>query len=272
MRTFAGLLLVMGLLFSPCLASASAQVAVPILLYHRFGPTVADSMTVRTAVFVRQVDYLEAHGGRVIPLRRLVDWYYGRAPAPPRGAVVIVADDGHQSVFTEMAPVVKRFHIPVTLFIYPSAISNANYAMTWGELRALKASGLFDIQSHTYWHPNFRHERRRLTPAAYARFVDVQLRRSKARLEREVGGPVDMLAWPFGIWDDDLLARAAADGYVATFTLARRPATAADRPLKLPRYLMRDSDGTAVLARILARALGVASPASNRKFEGGVQP
>ena len=261
MRTLVGLLL-FGLLLvpSPSQAAATPAVAVPILLYHRFGPTKADSMTVRTAVFVRQLTYLEAHGARVIPLRRLVDWYLGRAPAPPPGSVVIVVDDGHRSVYSEMAPVVRRFHIPVTLFIYPSAISNASYAMTWDELRALKATGLFDIQSHTYWHPNFRHEKRTLSPDAYDRFVDVQLRRSKARLEQEVGGPVDMLAWPFGIYDDDLLARAADAGYVATFTMARRPATAADRPIKLPRYLMQDSDGDAALARILASELVAATP------------
>jgi hypothetical protein len=34
--------------------------------------------------------------------------------------------------------------------------------MTWDQLRTLRNTGLFDIQSHTYWHPNFAIERRRL--------------------------------------------------------------------------------------------------------------
>jgi Polysaccharide deacetylase len=50
----------------------------------------------------------------------------------------------------------------VTLFVYPSAVSNAAYALTWEQLRELQATGLVDIQSHTYWHPNFREEKRRL--------------------------------------------------------------------------------------------------------------
>ena len=54
-----------------------------------------------------------------------------------------------------MKPLIERERIPVTLFSYPSAISNASYAMTWEQLAALKATGLFSIESHSYWHPNF---------------------------------------------------------------------------------------------------------------------
>jgi len=28
--------------------------------------------------------------------------------------------------------------------------------MSWAELRELQKTGFFDIQSHTYWHPNFK--------------------------------------------------------------------------------------------------------------------
>jgi peptidoglycan/xylan/chitin deacetylase (PgdA/CDA1 family) len=80
---------------------------------------------------------------------------------------VITADDGHESVFTEMAPLVREYGVPVTLFIYPSAISNAPYAMTWEQLAALDRTGLFGIESHTYWHPNFKTEKRRLSAGAY---------------------------------------------------------------------------------------------------------
>ena len=87
-----------------------------------------------------------------------------------------------------MLPLVKKYRIPVTLFIYPSAISNASYAMTWDQLREIKKTGLFDIQGHTYWHPNFRKERKRLSPEEYEKFVDMQLIKSKERLEKELGG------------------------------------------------------------------------------------
>jgi peptidoglycan/xylan/chitin deacetylase (PgdA/CDA1 family) len=50
---------------------------------------------------------------------------------------VITVDDGHLSVVREMLPLVREFNVPVTLFIYPSAISNASYALTWEDLRSI---------------------------------------------------------------------------------------------------------------------------------------
>jgi peptidoglycan/xylan/chitin deacetylase (PgdA/CDA1 family) len=184
---------------SPSVTHRTADRGVPILLYHRFGPTVADSMTITTTVFESQLKYLRDNGCNVIPLRNVVDWLLGKGPAPPPRSVVITDDDGHRSVFTEMFPLAMRYRIPVTLFIYPSAISNASYAMTWEQLRQLKQTGLFDIQSHSLWHPNFKVEKRRLAPAEYEKFVDAQLRKPIAILRNRLGTGVDMLAWPFGI-------------------------------------------------------------------------
>lgn len=230
--------LLAGVLFA---LPALGDVAVPILAYHRFGPTATDSMMVSNTVFESHLRQIEEGGRRVMPLRQLVDWRLGRTPAPTGRNVVITVDDGHRSVYTDLLPIVKRHRTPITLFIYPSAISNASYAMTWEQLAELRDTGLFDIQSHTYWHPNFKKEKRRLDADAYTKFVDIQLGKSKRSLEARLGGRIDMLAWPFGLHDDDLLTRAAQAGYAATFTIDGRPARAADQVIALPRYLMNDS-------------------------------
>jgi peptidoglycan/xylan/chitin deacetylase (PgdA/CDA1 family) len=211
--------------------------AATILVYHRFGPVLADSMTITTATFAEQLDYLRNHGYAIVPLRKVVDFAAGRGTLPAR-AVAITADDGHRTVFTEMKPLIERYRVPVTLFIYPSAISNASYAMTWDQLRALKATGLFDIQSHTYWHPNFNIERRRLSAADFDRFARTQLTKARDILDARLGLRVDMLAWPFGIYDDALIRIARDCGYVAGFTIERRPVTQSDNPMALPRYLV----------------------------------
>jgi peptidoglycan/xylan/chitin deacetylase (PgdA/CDA1 family) len=224
---------------------------VPILLYHRFGATVADGMTITTPVFESHMKYLHDNGYTVIPLRQLVDHYRGKAPAPKPKSVVIVADDAHKSVYSDMLPVVRRYGYPVTIFCYPSAVSNARYALTWDQLRELKKTGLFDVQSHTYWHPNFKKERKKLSTAALDQLVMTQLRKSKARLSTELGGQVDMLAWPFGIYDDYLIGKAAEAGYVATFTIDRRHATATDPVMKLPRYLLVNADSGKSFVQLL---------------------
>lgn len=237
---------------NPIPAQCATQFQVPILLYHRFAATVKDSMTVTTPVFASHLKYLHDNGYTVIPLRRLVDYYLGKAAAPPAKSVVIVADDAHQSVYSDMLPLVKKYKYPVTIFAYPSAISNAKYAMTWNQLRELKKTGLFDIQSHTYWHPNFKKERKKLSHEALDSLVTVQLKKSKARLETEIGSPVDLLAWPFGIYDENLIEHARRTGYVASFTIERRHATEKDNVMKLPRYLLINADNVKIFAQLLA--------------------
>jgi len=248
---FFRLMCVLLLLALPLPAISADTFRVPILLYHRFGATVADGMTITTPVFEAHMKYLHDNGYTVIPLRQLVDHYRGKAPAPKPKSVVIVEDDAHKSVYSDMLPIIRRYGYPVTIFTYPSAISNAKYAMTWEQLRELKRTGLFDVQSHTYWHPNFKKERKKLTGPALNQLVMTQLLKSKARLETELGGHVDMLAWPFGIYDDYLIAKAAQAGYVATFTIDRRHATASDPVMKLPRYLLVNADSGKAFVQLL---------------------
>lgn len=227
--------------FSPAAHAAQAY-ATPILVYHRFDPSTAGPTTVTVAAFEAQLAWLTQHGYRIIPLREAMAEPKGVAPGPHEPAAVITVDDGHKSVYTVLFPLIRQRRIPVTLFIYPSAISNASYALTWAQLQEMQASGLVDVESHTYWHPNFRTERRRLSPADYRAFVDLQLTRSKAVLETRLGKPVDQLAWPFGIVDPDLEAAARKAGYVAAFAYAGGPARPDDDRLALPRIPIVDAD------------------------------
>jgi len=244
-------------LFMPAVTEAimktesSPSVCVPILLYHRFGTSVADSMTVTTPVFKSHLEYLSQNGYTVIPLKQLVNYYLGKGTALPQKAVVIVVDDGHKTVYTDMLPLVKKYRVPVTLFLYPSALSNASYAMTWEQLKEIRKTGLFDLQGHTYWHPNFRKEQKKLSPAEYEKFIAMQLNKSRDKLNRELCVHVDMLAWPFGIYDGHLIAKAAEAGYIAAFTIEPRHTSSADGVMRLPRYLLNNSDKGKVFEKIL---------------------
>lgn len=224
---------------------------VTILVYHRFSDTADDSMTVRMSTFESQLRVLREHGYHIVALRAVVDWLRDSDATLPDKPVAITVDDGHRSVFDKLLPVMLREQFPVTLFIYPSAISNAAYALTWEQLRALKQTGLVEIQSHTYWHPNFNIERRRLTPADFRQFVHLQLDKSRRRIESQTGDTVDMLAWPFGLYDDELLALAADEGYIAAFSLEAKKADRHTSLLALPRYLMIDAYGANTFARLL---------------------
>lgn len=218
----------------------AAGPAVVVLVYHRLGPVRSDSMTVTTEHFKQQLKLLCENHYSVIPLARLVAWRLGKTPAPPARSVVLTFDDGHESVYQYARAVIAENRLPVTLFIYPSCISNASYALTWDQLSELTSTPLFAVESHTYWHPNFKQESKKLDEGAYKKFVDVQLRRSRDVLEERLHRPIDLLAWPFGIYDPFLISRATAAGYQAAFTIDCRAATMADPVMALPRCLVSD--------------------------------
>ncbi|MDD5760092.1 MAG: polysaccharide deacetylase family protein, partial [Desulfobulbaceae bacterium] len=158
------------------LVEGSALAAsVTILCYHRFGPIVADSMTTRTSVFELQLARLRHDGYTFVPLATAIAGLRGTAKLPPK-PVVLTVDDGHRTVYSDLLPILRREHLPVTLFVYPSAISNADYAMTWEQLKEVMTVPGVDVQSHTYWHPNFKKEKKRLAPNEYKKLVKMQLR------------------------------------------------------------------------------------------------
>ena len=244
---FAGLLFFLSTDFAPAktpeAVSPSPNNGVPIYLYHRFGHEITDSMTISVARFESQVKKFKEDNRPVIPLRQLVDSLLKKTGSLPPRSVVITVDDGHKSVYTEMFPLIKKYGIPVTLFLYPSALSNASYAMTWAQLREMRETGLLDYQGHTYWHPNFKTEKKRLPPEEYKHFVHGQLKKGKEKLEKEFPSKVDLLAWPFGICDEDLMRLAREAGYVAAFSMERRDVNGSDNMMALPRYLMADPMG-----------------------------
>ena len=132
------LVCVCGLAWGADSAVQSAEPRVTILAYHRFSDTADDSMTVRMSTFESQLRVLRVHGYHIVPLREVVNWLRDPDATLPPKPVAITVDDGHRSVYEKLLPVILRERLAVTLFIYPSAISNASYAMTWEQLRALE--------------------------------------------------------------------------------------------------------------------------------------
>jgi len=231
-----------SLLLALCLFSSHAMannaISVPILTYHNFDPANPGSMGITTEKFEEQLQWLKDNGYTVIPLQDLVSYLQGTKSSVPEKSVVITADDGRLSVYKYMWPIVRKYNVPVTLFIYPISISNASYAMTWDQLKELKATDLFDIQGHTYWHPNFKQEKKRLSAVEYDKLVRAQLVSSKKVIDQKLDTNISLLAWPYGIYDPHLEQEASKAGYEMAFSIDARPANKSENVMSQPRYLI----------------------------------
>lgn len=229
----------MGLYSAATLADQPAYI--PILVYHNIDPIKKGSMTISTRRLTEQLQWLKQNGFTFIPLKEAVQYLRGKITSLPAKPVVITADDGRAAIYHYLLPLARQYHIPVTLFIYPQVISQASWALTWEQLKTLQQTGLFDIQDHTYWHPNFKEEKHHLSEAAYAKLVDTQLVTSKAVLDKKLGTHITLLAWPFGIYNHYLEEKAAKAGYVMAFSIDYRCATKSDKPMAEPRYMIIQS-------------------------------
>lgn len=231
-------LLLIAFLALPSITFAETSLNVPILCYHNLNPTRPGSMNMTPDHFESQIKWLKSNGFTIIPLKDAVAYLQGERAALPPKAVVISFDDGWASVYTYLYPIVKKYHFPVTLFIYPETISTGKHALTWNQLKELQGTGLFDIQGHTYSHPNFKQEKRRMSDEQFAKFVNNELAHSKKILEEKMGTKITLLAWPFGIYDDYLEKQAANAGYTMAFSIDARTAHRGYRPMSQPRYMI----------------------------------
>ena len=245
-------LIISDLFFTAAFADKSLNVA--ILCYHNLNPTVPGSMNMTPSKFEAEMKWLKDNGYNFIPLKMVVEYLQGKRTSLPDKAVVLTADDGWQSQYTYMYPIIKKYNIPATFFIYPGTISEGKHAMTWDELKELQKTGLIDIQGHTFSHPNFKLERKVRTEAQYDKFVENELANSKKVLEDKLGVKITLLAWPFGIYNPYLEDQAAKAGYTMAFTIDARPANKKYQPMSQPRYMIIDAQSLQKFQSIVKQA------------------
>lgn len=191
------------------------EIQTTILCYHVVHSPSDSQYTISRAAFRQQMEYLRDAGYSVIPLEQLHAFLSGRLETLPDNAVVITVDDGWRCTYTEIFPLMQKFGFPFTIFLYPKFVIGGDYALEWPLIREMAKQGV-DVQSHALSHAllPFAYQRHRSRPA-YQQWLREELVRSREILEREVGTSVRFLAYPYGAYDDTVVAAAAAAGYDA---------------------------------------------------------
>lgn len=85
-----------------------------ILMYHRFSEQ-PQARSVSRAQFERQVEHIARHYNPMTMGQLLDRWRSGGRVEP--NAVVITVDDGHADFLDIAWPVLRRYHVPATLFV-----------------------------------------------------------------------------------------------------------------------------------------------------------
>lgn len=273
-----------------------------VLAYHDIRDNVRESFktwpeptAVDTQDLVQQLSWLDKNGYRPVSLQQIIDARAGKTPLPDK-AILLTFDDGFESVYTKVFPLLKQFNYPAVIAIVGNWIQTPPHQLVqfgdirvprsafvnWDEVREMVNSGLVEVASHTYnLHQGIAtNPQGGLMPAAisrayqgqgtryesdatHAQRVKADLQRNSDLIERETGKRPRVIVWPYGA-DNHGVNQIAADlGMPTSLNLEPGPNTPEDNPNHVRRSLMVFDTGLAGLMQLLRQ------PA---RYDGAEQP
>jgi peptidoglycan/xylan/chitin deacetylase (PgdA/CDA1 family)/glycosyltransferase involved in cell wall biosynthesis len=229
-----------------------------ILMYHACGlpQEPASRYVIPGRRFARQMAWLKWTGYHVLSLEEFLR-YHREHRLPPSRSVVITFDDGYADNGTVAYPILLRHGFPATIFVVSGMIGTSNQwdsegdlvgrsLLTWSDLKEIMMSGCISIGSHTKTHVPL--------DTAPISLIEEEVEGSRAHLERELGLPILVFAYPHGRDDTRshaIVERAGFLGSCSSYVGVNDPATS---PYILRRLSIR---GTYSLVRFaLALWLG----------------
>jgi len=135
----------------------------------------------------------------VVPLREIVSRLERNRPVD--GCLAITFDDGYLDNFVNARPVLEDLSLPATFFVVSQWIGTDTWPwwdrehdvrhpwMSWNQVRMLNERG-FDIGAHTRTHVDLG-----CLDTVSAR---EEIAGGRKDIEREIGRPVDLFAYPYG--------------------------------------------------------------------------
>ena len=215
---------------------------VPVLCYHRFADHCDASLCTPSDLFERQMAYLEKNDYNVISMADFLDFVSYRGSIPHK-AVVITMDDGYSSAYEIAFPILKKHGFTATLFIYTDFVGASKSAVTWDQLRTMKAAG-FEIGSHSLSHCDLTKTKEGESDEGYLERVRKELLQSKKILDEKLDQATVYLAFPYGEFNQRILSLCEEAGYRLGFSVKQGGNAFFAHPLnhKREQILRKDMD------------------------------
>jgi peptidoglycan/xylan/chitin deacetylase (PgdA/CDA1 family) len=195
---------------------------------------------VRPAVFAAQMRALAAAGYTTITGEQYLE-HLLRGARLPRKPVLLTFDDGTAGQYTHALGVLRHHRFRATFFVMTVALDKRGY-LTRRQVRALDRAGM-SIGSHTWDH--------KAVPDYAGTDWTTQIEAPARELERLVGHPIRLFAYPFGLRDNDAIPHLVRAGLRAGFQLADR--LDRDHPMwSLRRIIVPELSGQELLRTIRA--------------------
>lgn len=196
-------------------------------MYHEVTPGQKNKQSLNVAKFEQQLKLMQANGFQWITMNQYVEFVRHAKPVPPN-AVLMTFDDGYESFYDYVYPLLLQYHVPATSFLIVNTIDNPKHVgipkLTWNQILRMHKSGVdfysHSFDSHAYAPLDAAGNRskallrgavyvkklgRKETAAEYMARVRTDLEQANAILREKIGNDKNVIAFPYGVFSPALL-------------------------------------------------------------------
>lgn len=210
------------------------------LMYHNVQKNPDNVTFISPNQLEEQIQALLHNNYHFISMDQYMNFMLHGGSVPPN-AVLMTFDDGYESFYTEVYPIMQKYHIPATNFVIVSTIDNRKSVgrakLTWEQMREMKRNGMsffsHTYNSHVYTVVNeqgslrpmlskpayLQKLHRKETRAEFTAKVKKDLKRAEERLKQMLGNTYSVVAFPYGAYNKDVLEVCKQLGIHVTFTV-----------------------------------------------------
>lgn len=186
---------------------------IPVLLYHDVQQSYTPDKAVITVTpqrFEEHVTTLLEKGYTPVSFEDVYNASKGNFTLPQK-PVIISFDDGYDTNYKYAFPIIQKYKVKATIFVVAGTVGKVletSVHFDWKQAKIMQQSGLVSIQSHTYSHDDL---------ATLDSFqLERELRLSKYLIEKNLGTKCDIVAFPYGSCNQQVVDAAKRAGYKVT--------------------------------------------------------
>ena len=168
-----------------------------VLQYHHFSADTPAITSVTPQQFDQHLDYLANNGFTVMALHDVALALYHQLELPDK-CVSLSVDDAYISVYENAYPRVKARGWPMTVFVSSKAVDDGlkNF-MNWEQMREMAAHGI-SFENHGHEHMHMIRRGSNESEHAWLMRVGNDIQTAQRRINKEIGTPPRLFAWPYG--------------------------------------------------------------------------
>ena len=211
---------------SICKATAAEDNRVlPVLVYHHIQDPVKSDVSCTPSMFEAHMIALKDAGFTPITIPQTRSFLAGTLSENIKKPVLITFDDGYESLYKYALPISIKYKVPMAVFIITSRIGQKpqfSKYLNESQIKEMHNSGFWYFGSHSH---NMHTESIRIYNAFGGGKINPVLEELRADLitsskclEKILGIPTEIIAWPYGKHNSEYTAIARAVGYKMHFT------------------------------------------------------